>query len=181
MALLLCYGSQLTEKLSVGGTFKLVRQELMDNSSLGAGLDVGLIYALNNSASVGLVVSDVTTTQLVWDTGHHEFVAPTVRLGGQYTREIGPLEGIGTLVLDTDIGFEKRRLGSQFWAGPFTADIKAGLEYWMKRAVALRTGLCAGRFTAGTGVRFSRFGFDYAFVNHEDLDNSHRISASVRF
>ncbi|UCF79749.1 MAG: UPF0164 family protein [Candidatus Eiseniibacteriota bacterium] len=181
MALLLCYGTELTEKVSVGGTFKLVRQELLDNSSLGAGVDLGIIYSFSPAASAGLVISDATTTQLAWDTGHHEFVAPTVRLGGQYTRALGPFEGIGTVALDTEIGFEKRRLASQLWAGPFTADIKAGLEYWLKRTVALRTGLNAGRFTAGAGARFSGFGFDYAFVSHKDLDNSHRVSASYRF
>jgi hypothetical protein len=181
MALLLSYGSQLTEKLSVGGTFKLVRQELLDNSSLGAGVDVGVIYAFNESASAGIVVSDATTTQLVWDTGHHEFVAPTVRLGGQYTREAGPFDGVGTVALDTEIGFERRKLASQLSAGPLTADFRAGLEYWLKRTVALRTGLNAGRFTAGAGARLSGFGFDYAFANHKDLDNSHRVSASFRF
>ncbi|MCX5801206.1 MAG: PorV/PorQ family protein [Candidatus Eisenbacteria bacterium] len=181
MALLLSYASELTEKISVGGTFKLVRQEIIDNSSLGAGVDIGAIYTLNKSTSFGLVVSDATTTQLVWDTGHHEFVAPTVRMGGQYTRKIGPLDGIGTAALDMEIGFEKRRLASQFWAGPFTADVSAGVEYWLKRAVAIRVGLDAGRFTAGTGARFSRFGFDYAFLSHKDLDNSHRVSASFRF
>jgi len=181
MALLLCYGSELTEKLAVGGTFKLVRQELMDNSSLGAGVDLGVIYAFSSSASAALVVSDATTTQLSWDTGHHEFVAPTVRLGGQYTKKIGPFEGIGTVALDTEIGFERRTLASQLAAGPVTADVKVGLEYWLKHAVALRTGLNAGRFTAGAGARFSGFGFDYAFVNHRDLDSSHRVSASFRF
>jgi hypothetical protein len=108
-------------------------------------------------------------------------VAPTVRLGGQYTKEVGPLDGIGTVALDTEIGFERRELASQVSAGPVTADFKMGLEYWLKHAVALRTGLNAGRFTAGAGARFSGFGFDYAFVNHKDLDNSHRVSASFRF
>jgi hypothetical protein len=181
MALLLSYATQLNERFRIGGTFKLVRQELMDNSSLGAGVDLGVIYSINKSASLGAVLSDASTTQLVWDTGHHEFVAPTLRLGGQYTRAIGPLEGIATGCLDMEVGFEKRRLASQFWAGPFTADVRAGLEYWLKRTVALRTGLDAGRFTAGAGARFSRFGFDYAFLSHKDLDNSHRVSASVRF
>jgi len=181
MALLLSYATRLTDKISVGGTFKLVRQEIMDNSSVGAGVDLGAIYALNTSTSFGLMVSDATTTRLVWDTGHNEFVAPTVRLGGQYTRKIGPLEGIGTAALDMEIGFERRSLASQLSAGPLTADINAGVEYWLKRTVAIRTGLNAGRFTAGAGARFSRFGFDYAFLSHKDLDNSHRVSASVRF
>lgn len=181
MALLLSYATKLTERISVGGTFKLVRQEIMDNSSLGAGVDLGAIYSLDKSTSFGLVISDATTTQLVWDTGHHEFVAPTVRLGGQYTRKIGPLEGVGTVAGDMEIGFENRSSANLSLADAVTIDFKAGVEYWLKRTVAIRAGLDAGRFTAGTGARFSRFGFDYAFLSHKDLDNSHRVSASVRF
>jgi len=181
MALFLSYASRLTEKVSVGGTFKLVRQEVMDNSSLGAGLDLGAIYTLDKSTSFGFVISDATTTQLVWDTGHHEFVAPTVRLGAQHTRKIGPLEGIGTVAADVEVGFENRTSADLSLGDALTVDFKAGVEYWLKRTVAIRTGLDAGRFTAGTGARFSRFGFDYAFLSHKDLDNSHRVSASVRF
>ncbi len=181
MALLLSYATELSQKVRLGGTFKLVRQELMDNSSLGAGVDIGVIYSHSERLSFGAMLSDASTTQLVWDTGHHEFVAPTLRVGSQYTRQVGPLEGVATGALDMEIGFEKRRLASQFWLGPFTADVKAGVEYWLKNTVALRTGLNAGRFTAGAGARFSRFGFDYAFLSHKDLDNSHRVSASVKF
>jgi len=181
MALFLSYASRLSDRLSLGGTFKLVRQEIMDNSSLGAGIDLGAIYSLDGSTSFGLVVSDVTTTQLVWDTGHHEFVAPAMRLGAQHTRKIGPLEGVGTIAGEMEIGFENRSSSNISLADAVTIDFKAGFEYWLKRAVAIRAGIDAGRFTAGTGARFSRFGFDYAFLSHKDLDNSHRVSASVRF
>jgi hypothetical protein len=181
MALLLSYATEFNGKILVGGTFKLVRQELMDNSSLGAGIDLGVIYVHSKALSFGAMLADATTTQLIWDTGHNEFVAPTLRLGSKYTRAVGPLEGEATGCLDMEIGFEKRRLASQLWVGPFTADVKVGVEYWLKQTVALRTGLNAGRFTAGAGARFSRFGFDYAFLTHKDLDNSHRVSASVTF
>jgi hypothetical protein len=80
-----------------------------------------------------------------------------------------------------EIGFENRSSANLSLADAVTIDFKAGVEYWLKRTVAIRAGLDAGRFTAGTGARFSRFGFDYAFLSHKDLDNSHRVSASVRF
>lgn len=181
MALLLSYASKLSDRLALGGTFKLVRQEIMDNSSLGAGIDLGAIYTLDKSTSFGVVITDATTTQLVWDTGHHEFVAPAMRLGGQHTRHIGPFEGIGTIAGEMEIGFENRSSSNLALADAVTIDFKAGFEYWLKRSVAIRAGVNAGRFTAGAGARFSRFGFDYAFLSHKDLDNSHRVSASVSF
>ena len=35
--------------------------------------------------------------------------------------------------------------------------------------------------TAGAGIRYHRLGLDYAFLDHRDLDASHRVSGSYRF
>ena len=35
--------------------------------------------------------------------------------------------------------------------------------------------------SVGTGLRISAFQVDYAFVGHDDLGNTHRISTSIRF
>jgi hypothetical protein len=48
-------------------------------------------------------------------------------------------------------------------------------------AVALRVGLNNNELTVGTGLRLSTFQVDYAFIGHDDLGNTHRISTSVRF
>jgi hypothetical protein len=47
--------------------------------------------------------------------------------------------------------------------------------------LALRAGFEAQNFTAGAGLRYRRFGLDYAYLDHRDLDASHRVSGSYRF
>jgi hypothetical protein len=38
-----------------------------------------------------------------------------------------------------------------------------------------------GSFTAGGGVRYKQVGADYAYLSHDELDSTHRVSALVRF
>jgi hypothetical protein len=45
----------------------------------------------------------------------------------------------------------------------------------------LRIGLQPDRFSAGASLRIGGWGVDYAFLGHEELDNSHRLSALVGF
>ena len=42
-------------------------------------------------------------------------------------------------------------------------------------------GIAAKVHTAGAGLRISRFSFDYAYRNHSDLDDVHRLSGGVLF
>ncbi len=65
---------------------KIIRQSLPGNSSFGIGGDLGVIYTPIPTVSAGLKVSDVTTTLLAWDSDRRETIAPSVTLGGQYTR-----------------------------------------------------------------------------------------------
>ena len=47
--------------------------------------------------------------------------------------------------------------------------------------MAIRAGSDAGNFTAGAGVRYKQFGADYAYLAHDELDSTHRVSALFRF
>ena len=48
-------------------------------------------------------------------------------------------------------------------------------------SLALRAGMEARNFSAGGGIRVRRFGMDYAYLDHRDLDSSHRVSLSYAF
>jgi hypothetical protein len=56
-----------------------------------------------------------------------------------------------------------------------------GAEWWFVRTLALRIGLDEGKLSMGSGLRISTFQVDYAFIGHDDLGNTHRISTSVQF
>jgi hypothetical protein len=181
MAFLVSYARSLSDKLSVGGTLKLLRQELLTNSSFGIGADLAALYSPRPDFSVGVRLADITTTQISWDTGTRETISPTTLVGAQYTREIAALRGSVTAGVDVNLGFDGADTASQFSSGAVGGDLAAGLEYWFQRTLALRVGSTAGNMTAGAGLRVSRFGVDYAFVSHDEFDDSHRISASVTF
>jgi hypothetical protein len=77
--------------------------------------------------------------------------------------------------------FEGRKKASEFSAGRVGGDFQGGFEYWFSRAIALRFGSSAGEWTAGGGLRYRGLGADYAFLPNDELGETHRISASVRF
>jgi hypothetical protein len=86
-----------------------------------------------------------------------------------------------TAALDVQVGFSDERLSSQAHLGGVTFEFHPGIEYWIERRVALRAGMEARNFSAGGGIRVRRFGLDYAYLDHRDLDSSHRISGSYAF
>lgn len=184
MAFLLSYARHLGSQLAAGLTAKIIRQSLPGNSSFGIGADLGVLYLPAQSLTLGLKVSDVTTTLLSWDSGRRETIAPTVTLGGQYTRAFDPLRGIITLAGDMDVSFDNRQTASGVSFGDWVlgADLHGGVEYWYARTVALRAGATTNAFTGGAGFRYRGFGIDYAFVgDHPEFDSSHRIGGSYSF
>lgn len=177
--LLLTYAREASDRWSLGGNVKLLRQGLLGNTSFGMGLDLGALYQLQPGVTVGARLADATTTQISWDTGHREKVMPTLSLGVQVTRGFAPLRGTLTLAGNLAMYSDGRDKVSQLGNG---ADFQGGAEYWYDQVVAARLGTDAGNFTAGAGLRlFHGLGVDYAFLAHDELDDTHRVSASFRF
>jgi hypothetical protein len=181
LAFLLSYARSLGDRWSAGANVKLIRQSLVgEGASFGVGADLGLRFQPTANVAFGLRLADVTTTQLFWDTGRKETVAPTVTLGAHATREIPGLQGSLTVGANAQFAFEGQT-SDQFETGDISGNILPGAEYWFRRTVALRVGSDAGNFTAGAGIRYKRVGADYAYLSHDELDSTHRVSALVRF
>jgi len=182
VALLFSYAREVSRGFSLGGNLKLVHQWLGDSlRSNGFGLDVGALYLGPHGWSAGAKLSDATTTRILWNTGTDEFIAPSLRLGFAKTTAFSNRKHIITAAFDVDMGFSDEQLSSQANLGSVTFVFHPGLEYWLERKLALRTGFEGKNFAAGTGFRFKKFGLDYAYLDHQDLDSSHRISASYAF
>lgn len=182
VALLFSYARAVGRGLSLGGSFKVIRQWLGDSlRSNGFGMDVGALYIGSHGWSAGAKLTDATTTRILWNTGTNEFIAPSLRLGGAKTRSFHNRRHLITAALDIQVGFSDERLSSQAHLGSVTFEFHPGLEYWLERRVALRAGFEAQNFSAGAGFRIHKFGLDYAFLDHQDLDASHRISGSYSF
>lgn len=181
LALLLTYARAVGSRWAAGVNVKLIRQLIVDEgASFGIGADFGLRYQASPSVAFGARLADVTTTQLYWDTGRRETVAPTVTLGMHGTRAVAALQGSLTVGLNSSFAFEGQE-ADQFHTGNLSGNLLPGLEYRFREIVALRVGSNAGDFTAGAGVRYRQVGADYAYLSHDQLDGTHRVSALVRF
>ena len=164
---------------SWGVTGKFILRDIAAETAYGIGLDAGARWQPLGWAAVGMKIADVTGTYLAYNTGTTETIVPHVNWGGQadYVRKDWTLTGAA----EAETFFENRRIGSQYWAGSVSVDTHFGLEVGYRRLVFGRIGADVGRFTAGLGARLWRWDLDLAFLNHEELDNSYRISLGYRF
>jgi hypothetical protein len=190
IGLLLSYGRTRVfhPRLSLGGSVKFVRKSVGDYSAWGLGIDVAALYELAENWSAGVNLQDATTTFLDWSntpSEPREYITPTLRMGSAYTHDLPRLRGRLTVAGDLEFRFEDE-VDPTFALGSMTGGVRAGVEYWYRNTVALRLGherLGAddSPFTAGAGLRIKRLSFDYAFRNHSELDEAHRISGGVAF
>lgn len=182
VAVVLSYARAVSRGFTLGGNFKYIRQWLGDSlRSNGFGIDLGALYVGPHGFSAGARLADATTTRILWNTGAGEFIAPSLRVGAAKTQSFRGRRHLITGALDIQVGFSDERLSSQAHLGSVTFEFHPGVEYWLDRRLALRVGLEARNFTAGAGFRYRRFGLDYAYLDHRDLDASHRISGSYAF
>jgi len=179
-AFYMSYGRQRTARLSYGANFKLVHKGVGDHSAWGLGFDLAALWNPVGRLQTGVNVQDITTTLLAWDTGKRELISPTVKTGVAYPFYLSFLQTSLLFAADTDVRFENRQFASQAHMGPMSLDFHLGAEVLVRRAVALRLGSDVGHFSAGAGLRLPRLDLDYAFLSHQDLENTHRVSLRLR-
>ncbi|MBN1541887.1 PorV/PorQ family protein [candidate division KSB1 bacterium] len=179
-AFYLSYASPISEKLSWGGNVKFIRKGVGDHSAWGIGFDVGVLWNPAGRLLAGVNLQDATTTVLAWNTGTTELISPTLKWGAGLPVQV-PLFGSEVwLAADIDTRFEGRKIASQAHVAPVSFDFHLGAELLIKNVVALRLGNDVGHLTAGAGIRLPRLDVDYAFLSHDHLDSTHRISVRLR-
>lgn len=180
-ALFISYARNVKDNLSLGGSLKLIRQDLAGNGSFGIGTDLGLQYRLSEAFTFGARFADVTTTQLFWDGGSRETINPSLYLGSAYNFTLTGLHLDLVTTADLALTFEGRDKASSFATGSMGGDPAVGCEAWFHDLFAARVGWQESGVTGGAGFRLGGLGVDYAFVPHDDLGSSHRVSASYLF
>jgi hypothetical protein len=167
----------------IGGSLKLLyTSTIAGYSATGLGLDLGYLYRdVFPRFDVGVKLQDITGTYISWSSGHNEFIAPSVKLGTAYTISYPQLNAGVVLAADGDIYFEDRRQASQFWVGRYSLDLHLGVELIFQEKVMVRGGFDAENPTAGAGFQIGFFGFDYAYLHHDDFEATNRVSAFVEF
>ena len=179
-ALFLTYSKRLAENFSYGANIKLLNRSIGDNSAWGIGFDIGVIFNPVSKLIVGVNVQDVTSTMIAWDTGRKELITPSLRTGFSYPITFSFMGGQLLPAMDINFRFENRRASAQGNIGRVSYDLNFGWEYQYHDAFAIRLGSSEfAPFTAGVGVHLPKLQIDYAFYQHQDLNNTHRISAKL--
>jgi len=191
MAFFAGFGRSYSRILSYGASAKIIGKWIASNSAYGLGFDLGLRLQPWRNVVFGALLQDVTTTALIWDTGHKELIAPTLKLGGAYYVDFPSLMARVTLAADLDLRFTDRGEADQIQLGGLTGDSHLGLEYFINvsgNGLALRAGAepsrepdegFLGNYTFGAGLLFQSFHIDYAFLAHPELGDTHRIALAV--
>jgi len=167
-AIMFSYGMEVGSMM-LGGTAKILHQNVMGTTETGFGADVGGLLNVTDNVTAGLMIRDV---------------------GSQYGEVDVPLNWrVGTAVKALDggltIGFDADKVQNQ---DHFR--IHLGAEYGMEvhpgYHAFFRTGVQSAdkAFTAGLGIRVPYIQFDYSFISERDeaaLGDNHRISVTARF
>ncbi len=184
-ALYLSWSRSLNSNFSVGASAKVIRRGLMEYSAFGLGLDLGARYQPSEAFSMGLNLQDISGTHLFWNNGVNESILPTVKLGMALRWPITKFATLATIAADGDFRFEGREYSAQYNFSGISLDTHLGAEFLIKDLVALRIGSSEGNMTAGLGLKFSLMHhpvtLDYAYLGHQDLDATHRISLGAGF
>jgi tetratricopeptide (TPR) repeat protein len=170
------YGRSPSEKWSFGALVKMQRQAIAGYDDFGLGLDVGIqsrpgLLLGHESGwahrlSFGLAVRNAVEPSLRLD---RDAVADpaAVRTGLAYVQPIG---GSRSLLATVDV--EKAREAD--------TDLHAGLEARLHSLVALRGGFNGEGYTAGAGLRWRDYAFDYVLEENE-IESVHRFGATIAF
>lgn len=179
-ALLVNYSQKFRLSSGWGINLKFVNKSLGENSAWGLGVDAGAMTSWNEKIKIGINLQDITTTYLAWNNGTKEVVSPTIRIGSSYHPKISGERPL-SLSIAGDFRFENRRSAANYHWGSTSLDLHLGMEYWLKKRIALRLGGDQGRFSAGVGIKIGRLGFDYSYLAHKYLENSTRLTGSYTF
>ena len=187
----LSFAYPLGTAMSIGGTAKVISEQLDIQNAYGAAADVGVILRLfDNHLGIGVAVQNAG----VLDGG--ENLPMAVRAGVAYRMWKQPM---------VEEGAEETMPPRELWALVADANLPLidanpsfhiGAERWFYDSVAARLGYQIGMnenpsngLSLGVGVRRSGedalanidFQFDYAFVPDAYVGNAHRVSFITRF
>jgi hypothetical protein len=177
-ALFFSYSQQMRPGVFWGANLKLIYRDVVSTSAFGFGADLAFLAKPSSFLSVGANLMDLTSSLLFYDNGTTETINPTTKLGLALNRSFRGFSLV--LATDADVRYEGRKSAAQFWLGKLSADLHHGLEISYREKVAGRLGLDHGDFTAGAGLWINQFGLDVAFLSHDELDNTYRISLLLR-
>jgi len=175
---LFSFSRKMRSNLAIGGNVKWMYRDIAGNSAYGLGMDLGILAPLSPSVSLGANLVDAFTSFLAYNNGTKESIYPTLKAGSKFSH--GLEDFLLTLAIDSDFRLEGRDYAAQLNSGDLSADFHLGLEMSYLQKAALRLGLDQGNFAFGLGLKTKRIDADIAFLIHDELDESYRISLQIK-
>jgi hypothetical protein len=169
-AYLIAYGTDITDRISVGITGKYLTSSMPGLVSIegadayGYSVTPGIIYRANERLTFGFKIEDIMNYQK-WGTDAEEIAPSKYRVGLAYMMRLYNLP----LLLTADV--------SQINKAGYLAEGSGGMELTMG-SIAFRLGTTDSNLTAGAGFGSEHVRIDYAYVTQTSLtkDNVHRVS-----
>ncbi len=150
--LILGYGKTVAPNVSAGGLLKIFSKSfegIQGGSGTGADIDLGFNYYPRDNLVLGAILQNILPqwlSSIGWGTGLAEDIPFNIKVGGAYT----PITDL-LMLADYDS----------------SGILHFGTEYWIRKNLALRGGLedlsNSLNFSAGAGVKYAGFSFDYAY------------------
>jgi hypothetical protein len=171
MAVSLGYAQPLLFGVSGGLALKYISSKLDTYNASSIAADIGFQRALNEKVNLGLAVSNLA--------GSLTYITETVPIGSMMDIGLGTKELFFknlTLTLDykmlVNASYTSINLGAQY-------QLPCGDDW----GLAPRAGFISGNstITAGFGLYFKDYQFDYAFNSQNDLGVNNRFSLGVQF
>ncbi|MFH2049439.1 MAG: hypothetical protein ABIJ12_08330 [bacterium] len=176
---------KIGNRLDFGITAKIIYRDIGTETGKGLTLDAGILYGITSQASLGLMVSDITSGFIRYSGetfgkgANTESIYPTIKPGFAYEYKYSDF--IGRFLMSGDIKFEKLGDAAQYSSGSFSMDTHYGWELSYRELLFGRAGFDIGRFTSGAGVNIKNIIIDLAYLHHSELDETYRVSAAYRF
>lgn len=169
------YSRELNNRLNLGVNVKFIQEQIESEQANGVALDVGSIYQLNKTISLGFSVQNI---------------GPEMKfMSGWYNIPLTLNAGLGFYTGRVTVGLDLKQqvydgrkiicLGTEF--SPFkTLSLRAGCSGASASQVTTTEDTGLG-FGGGIGLNIFGTNIDYAFMPYGVLGNTQRISFSAKF
>jgi hypothetical protein len=161
---ILSYGNSFKKKIFYGANFNLYNLSIQNyDNATAVGLDIGAMSYIAKFLQWGFFGKNITGTKIGES---KEKIAQVYRTGLTFQPQ-SDLRIIGEIEKDVK----------------YPVSARAGLEYSVIDLLDLRFGVGSqpAVFSAGVGLNYNLFSFDYAFTKSEDLGFTHLGTVSVNF
>ncbi|MFQ6606944.1 MAG: hypothetical protein ACE5EE_00225 [Fidelibacterota bacterium] len=168
----------------LGSNLRLLNHRLGRYSGYGVGFDLSISRNFFRGNRSALILKDITTSWVVWDSGTVERIAPTIVLSDGQKLKLEKMNTDITLTTSVNLNLNGRNLTDDFTLGTIGAQYFGGVEIGYRDRVHLRLGRHPlTEFTLGVGLTFPFGGLDYAFSpspGSSILGNSHHVALKLR-